>query len=92
MIFRLRLLRVLVLSGLWLIIWLGLKLRRINGERIVDVVYHGLRQVEVFRVGKFLDDPMGKERSVYLRATVDHVPVVEDVKDQGKPSWIRHII
>ena len=92
MIFWLWLLRVLVLSGLWLLIWLGLKLRRINGERIVDVVYHGLCQVEIFRVGKFLNDPMGEKWSVNLRATVDHVSVIENVKYQGKPSRIRHII
>ena len=86
------LLRVLVLSGLWLIIWLGLKKRRINGEGIVDVLYHRLGQVEVFRVGKFLNDPMGEKRSGNLRATVDHVSVIENVKYQGKPSRIRHII
>ena len=80
------------MSELWLIIWLGLKKRRIKGEGIVDVIYHRLGQVEVFRVGKFLNDPMGEKWSGNLRATVDHVSVIEDVKYQGKPSWIRHII
>ena len=75
------LLRVLMLIGLWLIICLGLKKRRIKGERIVDVIQHGLGQVEVFRVGKFLNDPMRKKGSGNLRATVYHVSGVENVKD-----------
>jgi len=81
LVFGLRLLRVLVLSGLWLIIWLGLKERGIKGERIVDVLQHGLGQVQVFRVGKFLNDPMGEKGSGKLRATIDHVSGVENVKD-----------
>ena len=71
---------------------MGLKWRMITGERVVNIAQHGLRHIDVFRVGKVLNDPVREKGSVNFRATIDHVSVIENVKYQGKPSRIRHII
>ena len=55
----------------------------IKGERVVKIIQHGLRHIDVFRVGKVLNDPVREKGSVNLRATIDHVSGVENVKDQG---------
>ena len=60
---------------------LGLILRGVNGERVCDVAKHGFRHIDILRARKLLNNSGGKKRNSEFRATIDHVALIENVKD-----------